>query len=281
VRVRSAGFTLIEVLVALAIVAIGMAAVLESLTASANTVLYLKDKTLAQWVGLNQIANTRLQLQPGQVPMTGNTTGDMDYAGRSWHWRQEVTPTQVVGIVRIDVKVRPADVKAGDDNGWFSTVSGIAGDALAAAQGTTPTWGNGGEQCQPGMPNCNPQCPQGTQGTQPGTTGIAGGTAGCNPNTPANQQQPCPAGKICPSQTPTNQSPITPTGPSGGLSGGDSGLGGGDDFGGNSGGLGGNDSSGGLGGSGSNSGGLGGSGSNSGGLGGNGSNSGGLGSDSH
>ena len=258
-RVRSAGFTLIEVLVALAIVAIGMAAVLESLTASANTVLYLKDKTIAEWVGLNQIANTRLQLQPGQVPMTGNTTGDMDYAGRSWHWRQEVTPTQVAGIVRIDVKVRPADVKAGDDNGWFSTVSGIAGDALAASQGTTPTWGNGGmgAPCQPGITqNCNQQCPP--------------GTAGCN--TPTNQQPPCPAGTFCP-QTPTNSAPTAPEPlpPSSGLrSGGTDDFGGGG-FGGNSGGLGGNDS---------NSGGLGGDDSN-GGLGGNDSNGGGLGSDTH
>lgn len=269
-RERAAGFTLIEVLVALAIVAVGMAAVLEALTASANTVLYLKDKTIAEWVGLNQIANTRLQLQPGQVPMTGNTTGDMDYAGRSWHWRQEVTPTQVVGIVRIDVKVRPADVKAGDDNGWFSTVSGIAGDALAAAQGTTPTWGNGGmgEPCQPGVTqNCNPQCPQGAQAG--GLGGTQAGTSGCT--TPTNQQQPCPAGSVCPGQTPTNpanQSPTAPapTAPSGGLGGGSSGLGGGDDFGG---------------GLGSNSSGLGGNDSNSGGLGGNDSNGGGLGSDTH
>jgi len=211
-------------------------------------VLYLKDKTLAEWVGLNQIATTRLQLQPGQVPMIGNSTGDMDYAGRSWHWRQEVTPTQVVGIVRIDVKVRPADVKAGDDNGWFSTVSGIAGDALAASQGTTPTWGNGGmgAPCQPGALNCNPQCQPGTPGcNQP----CQPGTLGCS--TPTRQQQPCPAGTVCPSQTPTlptNQSPIAPA-PTGGLGGGDSGLGGGDDFGGglggNSGGLGGNDSNGG------------------------------------
>ena len=262
-RVRPAGFTLIEVLVALAIVAIGMAAVLESLTASANTVLYLKDKTIAEWVGLNQIANTRLQLQPGQVPMTGNTTGDMDYAGRSWHWRQEVTATQVVGIVRIDVKVRPADVKAGDDNGWFSTVSGIAGDALAASQGTTPTWGNGGmgAPCQPGITqNCNQQCPPGTQP----------GTAGCN--TPTNQQPPCPAGTVCP-QTPSNSAPTAPEPlpPSSGLRSGEPDDFGGGGFGGNSGGLGGNDS---------NSGGLGGN-DSSGGLGGNDSNGGGLGSDTH
>lgn len=260
-RVRSAGFTLIEVLVALAIVAIGMAAVLESLTASANTVLYLKDKTLAEWVGLNQIATTRLQLQPGQVPMTGNTTGEMDFAGRSWHWRQEVTTTQVVGIVRIDVKVRPADVKAGDDNGWFSTVSGIAGDALAASQGTTPTWGNGGtgESCVPGTPGCNSNCQPGTPGcqNQPCSPGALGCNQTCQPGaqgcTPTNGQQPCQPGALgC--TPPANQAPIAPApaAPSGGLGGSsDSGLGG-DDFGGglgggNSGGLGGGNSGGGLG----------------------------------
>ncbi len=270
-RQRSAGFTLIEVLVAIAIVAIGMAAVLESLTASANTVLYLKDKTIAEWVGLNQIATTRLQLQPGQVPMQGNTTGDMDYAGRSWHWRQEVTATQVVGIVRIDVKVRPADVKAGDDNGWFATVSGIAGDALAASQGTTPTWGTGGaggagQPCQPGTAGC--QCQQGTLGC---TQQCPPGTQGCTNTSPQQQQQPCPAGQVC-NQTPPNQPTINqapqPAAPSSGGLGGDDFGGGG--LGGDSGGLGGSNS-GGLGGD---SGGLGGN--NSGGLGGN--NSGGLGS---
>ena len=47
---RAPGFTLIEVLVALAIVAIGMAAVLSTLTSSASTVIYMKDRTLAQWI---------------------------------------------------------------------------------------------------------------------------------------------------------------------------------------------------------------------------------------
>jgi general secretion pathway protein I len=41
------GFTLIEVLVALAIVAIGMSAVLTALASSADTVNYLRDKTFA------------------------------------------------------------------------------------------------------------------------------------------------------------------------------------------------------------------------------------------
>ena len=135
---RPRGFTLIEVLVALAIVAIGMAAVLGALTASANTVSYLRDKTFAQWVALNQIATLRLS---GQMTPPGNSDGDTDFAGRSWHWRREVTTTQVPGVVRIDVKVRPADVKTSDDKGWFTTVSGIQGDAVGVPNFVVPDWG--------------------------------------------------------------------------------------------------------------------------------------------
>jgi general secretion pathway protein I len=136
--VKSRGFTLVEVLVALAIVAIGMAAVLGALTSSANTVSYLRDKTFAQWVALNQIATLRLS---GQMTPTGNSDGDTDYAGHTWHWRQEVTATEVPGVVRIDVKVRPKEVEGGDDNGWYTTVTGIQGDAIGIPNGFQPNWG--------------------------------------------------------------------------------------------------------------------------------------------
>jgi general secretion pathway protein I len=124
VALRTGGFTLIEVLVALAIVAIG---------------IYLHDKTLAEWVALNHIAEQRLQ---PKLPQTGNTDGDVDFAGQKWHWRQETVATAVKGMVRMDVMVRPADSKAAVDKGWFVTVSGIAGDAVSAPQGTQ-LWGTG------------------------------------------------------------------------------------------------------------------------------------------
>jgi general secretion pathway protein I len=176
---RRGGFTLIEVLVALVIVVVGVAAVLGALTSSANTVLYLRDKTFAQWVALNQIATVRLS---GQLQQPGTSDGDTDFAGRKWHWRQEVTSTEIPGVVRIDMKVRPADVKADDeDSGWFTTVSGVQGDAVGTANGYLPDWGS---QSLAGITPTNPRGlgTSGGLGTlgAPGTLGRPG-TSGALP----------------------------------------------------------------------------------------------------
>jgi general secretion pathway protein I len=121
------GFTLIEVLVALAIVAIGMAAVLESIGSSADSAVYLRDKTLAEWIALNQLAQARLSTQ---LPAIGNTDGELEYAGRHWRWRQEVSEGGFPGILRIDVSVQQADTPKGEDAPWIASVSGALGNAL-------------------------------------------------------------------------------------------------------------------------------------------------------
>jgi general secretion pathway protein I len=190
---RTCGFTLIEVLVALAIVTIGMAAVLGALTSSANTVSYLRDKTFAQWVALNQIATLRLS---GQMTATGNSDGNSDFAGRSWHWRREVTATQVPGVVRIDVRVRPADIKADEDSGWFTTVSGIQGDAVGIPNTVVPDWG---AQVGPGIQSGQTPGRLGTPGTigsggvgGPGIIGSGGIGVPNNPPPPPSDPQPPP-----------------------------------------------------------------------------------------
>jgi general secretion pathway protein I len=167
---RNRGFTLIEVLVALVIVAVGMSVLMGALSSSARTVVYMQDKMFAEWVALNQIASLRLGLQQGQIPPTGTSNGDLDFANRSWHWRQDVVASQVPGINRIDFKVRPKEIKGGDDDSWYVTVSGLAGNALGTPGSSTAmvNWDpdlNGGQQApgqggNGGTPLANPATPK-------------------------------------------------------------------------------------------------------------------------
>lgn len=160
------GFTLIEVLVALAIVAIGMAAVLEALTSSANTAVYLQDKTFAEWVALNRIETVRLT---GSLPAAGTSSDNIDYAGRSWEWQEKVTNTQIQGVRQIEVDVRPADSTASEDRGWYASASGFMGSAFLPASSPEPQWSPNNPMV--GLPSTNGQGSQpGTQSPQPGST---------------------------------------------------------------------------------------------------------------
>jgi len=121
---RAHGFTLIEVMVALVIVAFGMGAVLAALTSSANNISALHDKTLAQWIALNIVADTRLNLQ---APVTGSTEGDVKAFGNAdWHWQQDVAPIpSVPGLLEIVVRVRRTGTStAGSSSGAAARATG-------------------------------------------------------------------------------------------------------------------------------------------------------------
>jgi general secretion pathway protein I len=192
---RDRGFTLLEVLVALAIVVLGMAALLSALSSAADSTIYLRDKTFAEWVALNRIEEVRLALQR---PQKGESEGEMELAGRKWQWKQEVLETEVSGILRIDVRVRPSDIKGDSDTNWYTTLSGISGDALATPSGVIPYYdkpsqtGGGpgpgrpgpGNSPRPGL-NPNPGTPNPNPNPDPG--GTPGGEPGDPPATPPSQ----------------------------------------------------------------------------------------------
>jgi len=120
------GFTLIEVMVALVIVAFGMGAVLASLSSAAGNIAALHDKTLAQWIALNLVADTRLNLQ---VPTTGTTQGDVKAFGKGdWHWQQDIVPVPAIpGLLEITVRVRRIGNSTGSSSSGSSSSSGGSG----------------------------------------------------------------------------------------------------------------------------------------------------------
>jgi general secretion pathway protein I len=104
-NVGQRGFTLIEVLVALAILTLSLMIAIKVASEVTNSAIRLRDKTYAQWVALNKVAELRLLTT---WPATGKSDGNTDMAGRSWHWTTEVKNTDDKSVRRLEVSVKPA-----------------------------------------------------------------------------------------------------------------------------------------------------------------------------
>jgi general secretion pathway protein I len=100
--VRERGFTLLEVLVALAVLAIAMVALVESGARQFRVRADVTETTFATWVAANAIENARL----GESwPEIGQRSGQVRMADRDWYWRMQVSQTEVPSIRRVDVSV--------------------------------------------------------------------------------------------------------------------------------------------------------------------------------
>ncbi len=100
------GFTLLEVLVALAVLAIALASLIKGVGGSASNEAYLRDKTLAHWVAMNVVAEQQLA---EKWPSKGKKQGTETMGGHEWFWRYEITETFDEDVRRLDVKVRAND----------------------------------------------------------------------------------------------------------------------------------------------------------------------------
>ncbi|MGH8401627.1 MAG: type II secretion system minor pseudopilin GspI [Gammaproteobacteria bacterium] len=105
---RSDGFTLIEVLIALAVLAIAMLAVIGTASTSTHIASQLRDETLAHWVAMNEL--TALRVAP-TWPALGKQDDDAEMGGRKWHWQVNVTTTSDPDLLRADIDVSDAEQK--------------------------------------------------------------------------------------------------------------------------------------------------------------------------
>lgn len=102
---RARGFTLVEVMVALAIVAITLPALLVALYQQVDDAAYLRDKTQAEMVALNKLAEMRLVVASTRNVQAGKDSGDIEFAARDWYWWADTLATDTPSILRVEIRV--------------------------------------------------------------------------------------------------------------------------------------------------------------------------------
>jgi general secretion pathway protein I len=101
-RGSRAGFTLVEVLVALAIIAVALIAALRVAGLGANSAVDLRARLFAGWVAENRLAEHRAR---GDWLPTGIQNGTQRQGGMEFSWREEVITTPNPAFRRVDIFV--------------------------------------------------------------------------------------------------------------------------------------------------------------------------------
>lgn len=102
---KQKAFTLLEVLVALAVLTLGLGTVIKVAGGQASQLAYLKDKTIALWVANNK-AN---EIQLDKWPQVGTSSGHEFMANQEWRWQVKVSNTADKDLRRLDIEVNQAN----------------------------------------------------------------------------------------------------------------------------------------------------------------------------
>ena len=102
VNKKTKGFTLLEVMVALFVVAIALGGVIKVMGNAARNSARLSDRTFAQWVALNELAELRIK-KPW--PKLGEVKGEQEMVERKWNWVQKTIKTADAKVRRVELSV--------------------------------------------------------------------------------------------------------------------------------------------------------------------------------
>ena len=99
------GFTLIEVMVALAVVAIALPALLFLLFQQLDGAEYLRQRSVASWIAEDKLGELRLIVaRQGALP-EGEITGETEVLDQDWSWWIDQEGTEVPGFIRVEINV--------------------------------------------------------------------------------------------------------------------------------------------------------------------------------
>lgn len=100
---KKKGFTLIEVMVAMAVFAIAGVALVSSTSTHFINLNTLETKMMANWVASNQLVEASLDKT---WPRQNNKKGKVEFAGREWFWLQKVAKTNDKNMSQVSIEVR-------------------------------------------------------------------------------------------------------------------------------------------------------------------------------
>ena len=102
-RAKQNGFTLIEVMLAVAVFAIAGVALLGAAQNNFDNLSRLEQKVVANWVASNQLTAGALDTT---WPPKNNRKGQVEMAGSTWYWQQKVANTQDNNLRQVTIEVR-------------------------------------------------------------------------------------------------------------------------------------------------------------------------------
>lgn len=132
----NAGFTLLEVMIALVIVGLTLLAMAGKMGSMLNAANTMRNYTYASWIAHNKITEMRLA---NVVPEVSSSSGEVRYAGVDWAWRAVVSETGVENLYRVDVSIS----FPGADP-IMRPVTGFIGEPVPLGQGNR-SWSRGPE----------------------------------------------------------------------------------------------------------------------------------------
>jgi general secretion pathway protein I len=116
---KQAGFTLIEVLIALAILAIALTAAMRAASVATDSANETKLRTLATWIAQNRIAEINASTTT-TLPGAGESNGRQTMANIEFEWKQKISNTPNTAFRKIEVQV----LRPGNDQ-WLANLSGF------------------------------------------------------------------------------------------------------------------------------------------------------------